>query len=128
MATNFKIHRQTVSQYSVVVYSTSCDSPINHLPELEDELKEIGVKGEVLFDLLLSNGNTSDRFYKAVFNGFEFKQETLTLIKSPPAEIQKASLNFYHSHQNYLACSVLSKPVKFLVKKKALKPISTNKE
>ncbi len=72
MTTSYKIYRQKVSRYPIVVYSTSCDSPMNHLPELENDLKEMGVKGEVLFDLLLSNGNTSDRFYKAVFNGFEF--------------------------------------------------------
>ncbi len=122
MTTKFKIYRQKRGTYSTVVYSTSYDSPINHLTDLENELEKIGVQGEVLFDLLLSSGNTPDRFYKAVFTGYKFDIGTLTQIL-PPAEIQNESLEFYHLHPNYLASSVLSKPLKFLIKKKALKPI-----
>ena len=87
---------------------------------IEKDLKQIGIKGKILFDLLLSHGNTPDRFFEASFDGVEINEDSLKSIRSISGKIRKISSDFYHSQQNDLENSVLSKAQKFLVKKKAL--------
>lgn len=88
---------------------------------IERDLKRIGIKGKILFDLLLSHGNTSDRFFEAVFNGQVINEETLKRLESISGNIRKLSLDFYNSQQDLVENSVLTRAQKFLVKKKALR-------
>ena len=87
---------------------------------IEKDLREIGAKGKILFDLLLSHGNTPDRFFEAIFDGDEISEDSLKSIESISKKIKEISLDFYHSQQGFLENSVLSKAQKFLIKKKAL--------
>jgi hypothetical protein len=87
---------------------------------LEKDLRQIGVNGKILFDLLLSHGNTPDRFFEAVFNGEKISEESLKNIEAISKKIKKISLDFYYSQQHFLENSVLSKAQKFLIRRKKL--------
>lgn len=86
---------------------------------IEKDLREIGAKGKILFDLLLSHGNTPDRFFEAMFDGHELIEDSLKSVASIPEKIKEISSDFYYSRQNYLENSVLSRAQKFLIKNKA---------
>jgi len=87
---------------------------------IEQDLKKIGIRGKILFDLLLSHGNTPDRFFEVVFNGQEIDEESLRRLASISENIKSLSLKFYNSQQDLVENSVLTKAQKFLVMKKAL--------
>lgn len=101
-----------------MVFATSYINPMDQKEILENDLRQIGVHGKILFDLLLSHGNTPDRFFEAFFNGEKISEESLKSMGSISKKIKEISLDFYHSQQHFLENSVLSKSQKFLIKKK----------
>jgi len=120
MHRTYHIHKEGSGNLLAVVYSLSYDSPMNHLPSIELELEQNGTKGDVFFDLLLSNGNTSDRFYQAFFDGKRLVETTIKQVSNPSETIQAKALDFYHQRIKHLNTSVLTKTQKFLIKKKQL--------
>ncbi|ONN64049.1 hypothetical protein BTM36_24020 [Herbaspirillum sp. VT-16-41] len=52
-----------------VVVATSYVSPLSQVYAIALELKSIGYQGDVIFDLVLSNGFSSNRFLKTDFDG-----------------------------------------------------------
>ncbi|HGI1702963.1 TPA: type II toxin-antitoxin system RnlB family antitoxin, partial [Streptococcus pyogenes] len=52
-----------------VVVATSYVSPLSQVYAIANELKSVDYKGEVIFDLVLSNGFSSNRFLKTDFDG-----------------------------------------------------------
>jgi len=125
---SYYIHKTTSEDLLAVVYSLGFDSPMNHICSIEKELENYGCTGKVFFDLLLSNGNTTDRFYSAIFDGDKFIENSIKKVKYPPLKIQSESLAFYHSKQEYLSNSVLNKAQRFLIKKNhPLRPLCKTK-
>jgi len=60
----FSIKQIDLEKYSGIVYSCSYDSPLSYLLDIEHQLKELGLKsGHILFDTLLSKGNSSTRYF-----------------------------------------------------------------
>lgn len=118
MSQKYYIKELPSEDVSVIVYSLSYDSPMNYLSSIEKELAESGVKGKICFDLLLSNGNTSDRFYCAFFDGNKISCNSLRKETELPKEIYEHSLNFYSDKEEYLKNSVLNRSQKFLIKNK----------
>lgn len=53
------------------------------LPQLTNDLKGKQVKGNVVLDMLLTNGNNSSRFLKVFFDGNSFILATLKKIALP---------------------------------------------
>ncbi len=104
-----------------VVFSTSIHSPMRELCALAADLKKKNVSGEVFFDLLLSNGHGEDRFFKLIFQDGRFDKKSLEQLDSPPPKLKELSTSFYAKRTDLLENSVLSKPAKFLVKKRALR-------
>ena len=117
MKRNYYIDKITTGDLLAVIYSLGFDSPMNHLTSIEDELHYNGIKGNVFFDLLLSNGNTTDRFYSAFFDGNKLVDSSIHKVVFPPQIIKEKSLSFYHGKQKYLKNSVLNKAQRFLIKK-----------
>lgn len=120
MSSCYKIIKTSSKIYPFIVFATSYVNPMDQKDALEKDLKQMGVRGKFLFDLLLSHGNTPDRFFEAIFNGEEIKEDSLQSIGPMSKRIKKLSLDFYHSQQHYLENSVLSKVQKFLIRKKKL--------
>lgn len=118
MSQYYYITKIPSDEISGIVYSLSYDSPMNHLASIERDLANHGIKGKVCFDLLLSNGNTSDRFYCAFFDGNRLSYESLKKESDVPNEIYEQSLIFYSENEAFLANSVLNRAQRFLIKKK----------
>lgn len=118
MAHRYRIEKLQLNDVSGIIYSLSYDSPMNYLDSIEQELAVHGIKGKVCFDLLLSNGNTTDRFYCAFFDGSKLSSNTLRKESDIPNEIYERSLVFYSDNEECLANSVLNKAQRFLIKKK----------
>ena len=116
----YKIIKTSIELYPCIVFSTSYINPMDQKDAIEKDLRKIGVKGKILFDLLLSHGNIPDRFFEAIFDGDEISEDSLKSIESISEKIKEISSDFYHSQHDYLENSVLSKAQKFLIKKKAL--------
>lgn len=53
-------------------FSVDHSRPEEYLPDIERELSRKGYHGHVLFDLLLCNGPTRNRFMDALFDGVRF--------------------------------------------------------
>ena len=116
----YKIFETKLKSYTHIIFSLSYINPIDQKEAIEEDLKKKRVKGEILFDLLLSHGNNPDRFYEAYFDGEKINKNGLRTVKSIPKTIKKISLEFYHKQGQILECSVLSKAQKFLIKRKQL--------
>ena len=92
----YKINK--IDDEKTVVFSVSHHSPTEQLDSIANELLRKKFKGVVIFDMLLSNGNTKQRYFESIFNGTSFLNESfkITLVDN--------------SH-------ILPKSIKFLIKK-----------
>lgn len=96
-----------------------CSEGIDYFYEdLESELKRINSKGRILFDLLLSNGYKSDRFVSLYFDGEKFDLSTYEVEKNIEKKIENYCSNYFIEHHFLLENSVLTKPQRFIFKKK----------
>lgn len=118
MNKTYHIEKINTGSYPYIIFSTSYVSPMDQLETLENDLKKIGVVGNILFDLLLSHGNTPDRFYEVLFNGKQIDINSLKKVESISDNIKQISTDFYHNHVHFLKSSILSNPQKFLIRKR----------
>ena len=114
----YKIKKASFKQYPYIVFSTCYINPLDEKTDIEKELKRKDVKGKILFDLLLSHGNTPDRFFEAIFDGCEILEDSIKNVAIVSDEIKKLASDFYYKKQEYLENSVLSNAQRFLIKNK----------
>lgn len=112
----YKILETKLRSYTHIIFSTCYLNPIDQKEEIEEDLKERGVKGKILFDLLLSHGNNPDRYYEASFDGEKINEESLKVAKSISKTIKSLSMNFYREQKQSFDSSILSTAQKFLIK------------
>lgn len=93
----FSVVITNMDKYLAVVYSCSYTSPISYLKEIESQIEKVGIEdGYILFDTLLSKGNTSNRFLEAYCKDGHFVKSTFKNIDIPKAPfIRKNSSCFY---------------------------------
>jgi hypothetical protein len=115
MAEIFQVGRLATS--TCIIWSVCYISPTEHLDAIAQTLSELEFHGTVIFDLLLANGNTPNRFVGAFFDGTTFRLDSFTQIESGLGEIRQFSLDFYHQHPELLENSVLTKAARFLIRK-----------
>jgi len=103
--------------FDCMVFSTYYVSPVENLTEIEEELK--GQRLTVLFDLLMSNGVTQNRYIVGEFNGAHFVYPSFLIItpEEKTLEIQKQSAEFYTKFPDYVENSVLSQYQQNMIKK-----------
>ncbi|EIM62924.1 type II toxin-antitoxin system RnlB family antitoxin [Desulfobacter postgatei] len=116
----FDIKRTNADRYSYIVLSTSYMSPIEWVEELEACLMKEEYVGNILLDLLLSNGYDRDRFYEIFFDGKKLNFQTLLNVTKVSEELKQVSGEYYSRNSEILDNSVLTKPQRFLIKKKRL--------
>ncbi|NMO94234.1 hypothetical protein HII30_00335 [Paenibacillus lemnae] len=107
------------STYSFLVLSTSYFSPLDYLDEVADTLGS-ECEGKILFDLLLSNGNSSNRYIEATFNGREFDYFSFKIPSNIDLETKGISVCFYKDHKQFWESNIVSNSFKFLLKKGVL--------
>ncbi|GIC14275.1 Hypothetical protein VCSRO98_2161 [Vibrio cholerae] len=96
------------SELGLVVSSISYESPLQDLPEIELCLKSERYVGDVVFDLLCSNGNEFNRFVTMTFDGSSFNRRTLNILSNPPKELLSRQNRFYCQNKFHISNSVLS--------------------
>ncbi|MCP1136296.1 type II toxin-antitoxin system RnlB family antitoxin [Paenibacillus polysaccharolyticus] len=113
-----KINQPSV--YSFLILSTSYFNPLDDLDQLEEELRvSLGENflGKILFDLLLTNGNSSNRFIEATFEGNAFDQSSFKVPSNVDLKIKKLSSSYYSNNELFINSVVVSDSFKFLLKK-----------
>jgi hypothetical protein len=78
------------------------------LPALSNDLKKKKVKGDIVFDLLLSNGNNSTRYFHVYYNGEAFDLRTLKKINNPNIFILQKVKTYLKKNKELLQNSVLT--------------------
>ncbi|WP_208402057.1 type II toxin-antitoxin system RnlB family antitoxin [Halalkalibacterium halodurans] len=112
---NYEIYKLN-NEYPYIVFSTSYINPLEDIEKIEEEM-ESEFRGKVLFDLLLSNGLTSNRFLEAEFDGGKFQYTSIKPVGNLDNLIKKESITFYRENIDLLQNSVLPNAHKFLIKK-----------
>ena len=109
-----------MTKYKLIIFSTDYISPIENLTNIEDNLKSKKYSGNIIFDLLLTNGNSCNRFIEAFFDGEKFDRRSFSVATKLSYEINRVSSEFYFNNLFVVENSRLSNPIKFLIKKKKL--------
>ncbi|MEH2449699.1 MAG: type II toxin-antitoxin system RnlB family antitoxin [Nostoc sp.] len=93
-------HIERISENVVIIFCTTYINPISYLPIIEQELSKINFNGKIIFDLLLSNGYSSNRFVKADVHEFKVNRRSMSVVDSSSLDdslITKIH-EFYKSH------------------------------
>lgn len=98
---------ERVSDYTIVVFSMTYINPISYLSTIEKDLGKLDFSGKIIFDLLLSNGNSSNRFVEANVNNSKIDRRSMKVIghSSLESSFVKKTREFYKSHQSILDSS-----------------------
>ena len=99
-----------------LVLSTSYVSPLSSVFIISSELANESYQGEVLFDLLLSNGFSPNRFLSMQFDGTKFLPQTTKKVEKISKELLKEIYAFYYEHTEYVVQSSLPDVQKHLLK------------
>jgi hypothetical protein len=97
----YKIEK--ISDRSALIFGTTYMNPISYLSDIEKTLVEAEFSGKVVFDLLLSNGYSSNRFVEAYADGRKIHMPSMKVISE--SNLDKATLDIIHSF--YKAHSLL---------------------
>ena len=108
-----------IDDNQTIVYSISFHSPTEQIKSIEKELINKDFKGKVIFDFLLTNGDTKQRYFETFFDGKEINLNNFKNIFEKSNELKKISLEFYFKNFKYVEQSeIVSKSTMFLIKKK----------
>lgn len=115
----FSIKQIDLEKYLGIVYSCSYDSHLSYLLDIEHQLKELGLKsGHILFDTLLSKGNSSTRFFEAKFENGKFIKSSFKNIEVPKnSEVRRLACEFYRESGINLNNSLLTEAQKRIIRK-----------
>lgn len=117
---SYKIQEINDLKYKAIIFSTDHISPTEELSQIEEELRENKYVGNIIFDLLLINGNADNRFIEAFFDGIAFDRKSFKIANKLSYIINDMSTEFYYNNLCLVENSRLSNPIKFLIKKKKL--------
>jgi hypothetical protein len=83
-------------------------NPLQHLKTLTSELSKEKFRGKVVFDLLLFNGLSDNRFIQFDFNGTDFDRSSFKALHESSFELKNEQNQFFKSNLHILKRSVLS--------------------
>src|SRR5690606_30959690 len=101
------------------IFSTSYLSPLKFISTIESELSLlIDNETEIIFDFFLSNGNTSERYGKAHFDGKQFIGGSFEYISvNKNDKIRKLSAQYYCNSKDQVDFSFLNSVQKKMILK-----------
>ncbi len=117
--TTYKIKETNNKQFPFLVLFLDESRIDVLLTDIENNFKEKNYNGDVIFDLLLPNGD-NDRFYSAFFNGKSFKSNSFKALSNVQRDINSISNIFYLHHFDLIENLCITKSSKFLIKRKFL--------
>jgi hypothetical protein len=89
-----------ISDQVVVIFCTTYINPISYLQIIEEDLSKINFSGKIIFDLLLSNGYSSNRFVEAEASEAKVNRRSMKVIDSSNLDefLLGKTHDFYKSH------------------------------
>jgi hypothetical protein len=99
------------------VFATCAVSPMDALEDVERELSAKKVHGNVLFDLLLSNGHKANRYFVAEFDGCKFSLSGFHSEMHSYEALSRLSAQVLKGHFAEVDPGLLSSAMCFAVKK-----------
>lgn len=88
----------TAHQYPYIIASTTYINPLPYIFEIKETLLDNDFKGDILVDLLLSNGFTYNRFLTVTFDGNDFDFFNAKIKSAPPLNVMTDLYHFYMEH------------------------------
>lgn len=109
MKKTYEIIKCHDKKYSCIVIPTSCFNPLDRLNLLVFQLKDEQIEfGTILFDFIISSGNSEERYASVLFDG-DFINDSFEYVlinKNDP--IRKESSDFLRTEIEYTDVSMLS--------------------
>ena len=93
------------NNYVCIVMPTSISNPLEKVSALSEELKRECIQpGRILFDFIISSGNTRERYASVLYeNGFAYNSFEYVDVK-PDDPIRKESSDFLRAEIENLKC------------------------
>lgn len=113
----FLISKQPTLGLAATVFAAGAASPLDMLEDVEESLRSQGVRGKVVFDLLLSHGNKINRYVYGVFDGHGFTSERLRSAQTDYEQLASLSADFLRGHLDDVDPSLLSRPLRFALRR-----------
>lgn len=106
---NLEIEKLNNSKYEYLVLFTSYADSLADISEIVKYLqKKNCVSGELLFDLLLVNGNSFNRFVEAYYDGRSLNPDTYNIVENIDSTIKNRTKLIIKRNMKYLSNSVLT--------------------
>ncbi len=118
MKKNYHIEAINSEMYPIMIFSVSYVSPVDVIANIENDLKSFGVKGKIIFDFLLCNGDNPDRYFEAVFDGSNIDQDSFKQIDFIDKKIRQISSRFYIQSNKIPEYCAISKPHRYVLNKR----------
>jgi hypothetical protein len=110
---NFVVIHSPSTTFSVVVMATGLELPQNDLEEVAQELRQRHINGNVVFDLLTSNGSRTRRFFAIGFDGEKFSPGPGLKSIEPEETVREAAANYLYKHFAEFDLSLLTPAMRF---------------
>ena len=111
---NYAVIKTDKAIYCCVVIATSYISPMSTLEDLQAEIKTM--TGNVLFDMTLINGTSSNRYISAKLVRGIFDKRSFKIVSNITDNILDITRNYYISHPNVVEAGVIPSSLKFILK------------
>lgn len=107
---SYKIIKTNYENYEAIIFAQSYETPFLYLDEVSHELKEQGVCNcRVVFDMLLSVGNTTERYTEAIFDGEKFIESSFKSVKIDKKDkIRKIVVDYIKTNSSIVENSILT--------------------
>lgn len=111
----YRVRKTKNPLYGYIVFATSYESPFDYSKDIEQNLRDDGYCGIVIFDLLLSKASTTERFLQVPFDGTQLALWSAERISDP--DVAEEARSFYQAHFSEMDTTILSKPMRFKLRK-----------
>jgi hypothetical protein len=91
---------QRISDQVVMIFCTTYVNPISYLSVIEKDLNKMDFSGKIIFDLLLSNGYSSNRFVQADVIEGAVRRCSMKVVESSSLDklFIERTYEFYKTH------------------------------
>lgn len=111
---SYNIVYKKSNKYSALIYSVSYNNPIEDIKKISADIRtQLNEACYILFDLLLANGDSFNRFVEGYFDGKEIKFDTINVVVLDDREQLETINDYYKGKVKEVNNSVLLSSEKF---------------
>ncbi|GEM_PF-738295 len=97
------------SKFSALIIEVVCEPPTLLLDKIKENLKIRGIKGRILIDSLLYEGNSNKRFIEVYFDGNEYIKDSFEFTNIERGnKIRKITSDYLRGNNELLEYSILT--------------------